>query len=134
MTALERGAGPQIRLHPTVTTHHFMEHLIMTRTKLLTVVFIAGLAMLVSADAQDMSAEDRQKMLENVTQADRNDDGAISRSEFETLIDLNAADALGRAARVKSSGRFGMVFNRLDANGDGFLTQQEMQEMAEARG
>lgn len=111
-----------------------MEHLIMTRTKLLTVVFIAGLAMPVSADAQDMSAADRQKMLENVTQADRNDDGAISRSEFETLIDLNAADGLGRAARVKSSGRFGMVFNRLDANGDGFLTQQEMQEMAEARG
>ncbi|MEL7104288.1 MAG: hypothetical protein AAGM21_00080 [Pseudomonadota bacterium] len=106
----------------------------MTKAKLLTVAMIAGLTVPMSAQAQDMSSADRQKMLENITQADRNDDGAISRSEFETLIDLNAADGLGQAARVKSSGRYGMVFSRIDANGDGFLTQQEMQQMAEARG
>ena len=90
---------------------------------------------LTAAQAQNMSKQDRQKMVENIVQADANDDGAISRSEFETLIKLNASDGLGRAAQVKKSGRYSAVFKRLDANGDGFLTQQEMQRMAEqARG
>lgn len=107
----------------------------MTKTKILSLAMLAGLAMPMTAQAQDMSAADRQKLLENVTQADGNDDGAISRAEFETLINLNASDGLGRAARVKKSGRYGMVFKRLDANGDGFISQQEMQRMAEeARG
>lgn len=103
----------------------------MTKATLLTVTIIAGLSAPISANAQDMSTADRQLLLENVTQADGNNDGAISRTEFETLIDLNAADELGRAARIKSSGRYGMAFNRLDANGDGFLTQQEMQQFAQ---
>ena len=104
----------------------------MIKTRLLSVALLAGLAIPMAAQAQNMSAADRQKLLENVTQADRNDDGVLTRSEFETLIDLNATDKLGRAERVKKSGRYGMVFNRLDANGDGFLTKQEMQAMAEA--
>lgn len=104
----------------------------MTKTRLLGIAFLAGLAIPMAAEAQEMSAQDRQKLVENMAQADSNDDGAISRAEFETLIDLNAADGLGRAQRVKQSGRYGMVFNRLDANGDGFLTKQEMQQMAEA--
>lgn len=103
----------------------------MTKTRLLSLAILAGLAMPIPTQAQDMSAADRQKMLENVTQADRNDDGALSMSEFETLIDLNAADDLGRAARIKSSGRYSMAFNRLDANSDGFVTKQEMQQFAE---
>lgn len=107
----------------------------MNNNTLISIAFLAGLSVPFAANAQKMSAPDRQAFLENIVQADRNDDGAISRSEFETLIDLNAADGLGRAARVKKSGRYGMVFNRIDANGDGFLTKEEMQRMAEeARG
>jgi len=106
----------------------------MTKSILLSLTILAGLWQPQAAQAQDMSAADRQKLLQNVVEADRNDDGALSRSEFETLINLNAADKLGRAERVKKSGRYGMVFNRLDANGDGFLSKEEMQQMAEARG
>ena len=106
----------------------------MTSTKLLSITILAGMSLPMTVQAQDMSPADRQLLLENVTQADRNDDGAISRSEFETLIDLNAADNLGRAQRVKRSGRHDMVFNRLDANDDGFLTRLEMQSFAEERG
>lgn len=106
----------------------------MTKSILLGLAILAALSLPKAAQAQDMSAADRQKLLENVVEADRNDDGAISASEFETLINLNAADKLGRAERVRKSGRYDMVFNRLDANGDGFLTKEEMQQMAEERG
>lgn len=84
-----------------------------------------------AAQARNMSNADRQLMIENITQADANNDGALSRSEFETLMKLNAADDLGRAARVVQSGRYGMAFNRMDANGDGFVTRQEMQALSE---
>ncbi|MEL6465721.1 MAG: EF-hand domain-containing protein [Pseudomonadota bacterium] len=106
----------------------------MAVTRLISLAILAGMSLPMTAQAQDMSPADRQLLLENVTEADRNDDGAISRSEFEVLIDLNAADNLGRAQRVKRSGRYDMVFNRLDANDDGFLTRQEMQSFAEERG
>ena len=107
----------------------------MIKPTCLSIAVLAGLAGPLAAQAQDLSPADQQKLLENLAEADSNDDGALSRSEFETLIDLNAADALGRAERIKRSGRYGLVFNRLDTNGDGFLTMQEMQQMAEqARG
>lgn len=99
--------------------------------KSLPFALIAALALPMAVQAQEMSAADRQKLLQNAAQADGNNDGYLNRSEFEKLIDLNAADDLGRAARIKKSGRYGMVFNRLDANGDGFLTQQEMQQAAD---
>ena len=86
-----------------------------------------------AAHAQNMSKADRQKMIENIVQADKNNDGAISRSEFETLINLNAADGLGRAAQVKRMGAYDRAFGRIDANGDGFLTRTEMQALMEER-
>lgn len=83
------------------------------------------------AFAQALSPAERQQMLQNVTKADANDDGALTAGEFETFINLNASDGLGRAQRVKTSGRYKMVFNRLDTNGDGVLTRTEMRAMAE---
>ena len=82
------------------------------------------------ASAQNISNADRQKMLENMIQADANSDGVLTSAEFQRLIDLNAADKLGRAEQLKKSGRQNRAFKRLDANGDGFLTQQEMQAIA----
>lgn len=103
----------------------------MKHRNLICLTLLFGLVLPLSAQAQNMSNADRQKLIANVTEADGNDDGAISRKEFETLIKLNAGDGLGRATQVQKSGRYGLVFNRLDSNGDGFLTQQEMQQMAQ---
>ncbi len=83
------------------------------------------------AFAQNMSSAERQKLAQNVIQADANSDGALTLTEFTKLIDLNAADKLGRAATVKKSGRYKMVFKRLDSNADGFLTKTELQAVAE---
>lgn len=83
------------------------------------------------ASAQGPSEADRQLMLQNLSQADANGDGALSRHEFEVLINLNAEDNLGRAARIARTGRFDTAFARIDANGDGMLTQPELQAMVQ---
>ena len=64
-------------------------------------------------------------------QADANGDAMLNRSEFETLIKLNAADNLGRASMIVQSGRYGMAFGRIDANSDGVLPQSEIQALAQ---
>ena len=88
-----------------------------------------------AAEAQSMSNADRQKLVENIVQADANNDGMVTRAEFETLIRLNAEDQLGRAAMLQRSGQTTRAFKRIDANGDGVLTKAELEAMAsEARG
>jgi len=87
-----------------------------------------------AAHAQNLSPQDREKLIENITQSDTNSDGALTYAEFERLINLNADDGLGRAEMVRRMGRYSMAFNRLDANGDGFLTKGEMQSMAQRAG
>lgn len=86
-----------------------------------------------AAQAQEMTAAEKQALLENILQADANNDAVISRSEFEKLIDMNADDKLGRAAMVKRLGAYDAAFGKLDGNSDGFLTKEEMQALAEER-
>ncbi|MDZ7874067.1 MAG: hypothetical protein U5N27_13570 [Rhizobium sp.] len=80
--------------------------------------------------AQTMSDAEKQKLAENYVQADTNGDKALTRSEFHTLLSLNAQDNLGRAAQIVKFGRQDMAFDRIDADGDGMVTQQELQALA----
>lgn len=64
---------------------------------------------------------------ENYRQADANGDGLLVYAEFATFIDLNAADGLGNAQRVSARGLHARAFDRLDANGDGAVSPQELQ-------
>ena len=66
---------------------------------------------------------------ENFRQADVDGDGQLVYAEFATFIDLNAADGLGNAARVSSRGMHARAFERVDADGDGIVTPQELQAM-----
>lgn len=84
-----------------------------------------------AAYAQSPSEADRALLVENLAEADANADGALDRTEFEVLINLNAADNLGRAAMIVRTGRYGTVFSRIDANADGLLTQPEMEALAQ---
>ena len=86
-----------------------------------------------AAQAQDMSDADRQALIENVLQSDTNNDGALYLSEFELLMKRNADDKLGRASMVVRTGAYGQVFKRLDKNGDGAVTRDEIQALAEER-
>ena len=103
-------------------------------TKTLTAVVLLAAVPVSAVHAQGMSGAERQQMIENFLQADTNDDGLLYLSEFELLMKLNAEDNLGRAAMVVNRGAYGMVFNRLDANGDGAVSTDEMRALAEARG
>ena len=82
--------------------------------------------------AQTLSPEQKEMAAENFMQADANEDGALTRGEFKTLINLNADDGLGRAAMIRRFSRYNMAFGRLDANEDGFVTPEEMQAAAQA--
>jgi len=68
----------------------------------------------------------------NFVEADADADGALTLSEFTTLIDLNASHGIGRAATVKRFGRYDVAFGRADGNGDGLVTPEEMQALAES--
>lgn len=98
-----------------------------------TVIAAAALAALPLASAQPQSVSEAKKELaaENFMQADANADGALNRGEFETLINLNADDDIGRASVVRRFGRYDTAFGRIDANADGFVTPEEMRAMAE---
>lgn len=100
---------------------------------LLAVIAFAAMP-LQGAKAQNMSEADQQKLIENFVEADANADKVLTQAEFEMLIQLNAADNLGSADRIVRSGRYGMAFGRLDANGDGFVVMQELQSIAEQAG
>lgn len=98
---------------------------ILSMSGLVALIVIGGVP---SAVAQQ---GDREQMAANFMQADANADQALTLSEFTTLIDLNAAGGIGRASMLKRSGRYGMAFGRIDANGDGLITTDEMQALAQ---
>ena len=86
-----------------------------------------------SLGAQGALAQDadREAVIANFQQVDADGDGALTLSEFTTLIDLNAADDIGRARLLKRSGRYEMAFRRLDEDGNGRVTGADIAAMAE---
>lgn len=103
-------------------------------TRTLLAVAVLAATPFSAAHAQSRSGAEKQALIENFLQADTNNDGALYRSEFETLMKLNAQDNLGRASMVVRAGAYGKAFDRLDKNGDGAVTKEEIQALANARG
>ncbi|MEM6944044.1 MAG: hypothetical protein AAF565_09890 [Pseudomonadota bacterium] len=102
------------------------------KTPIAIIAIIAALGAGNSSRAQTSEAT-RDAIVENFFEADADADGVLTLGEFTTLIDLNAADGLGRAALVKRFNRYAMAFGRLDTNADRLLTVPEMQAAAAAR-
>lgn len=103
-------------------------------TKTLLAVAVLAATPFYAAHAQSMSGAEKQALIENFLQADTNNDGALYRSEFEILMKLNAQDNLGRASMVVRADAYGRAFDRLDKNGDGAVTKEEIQDLANERG
>ena len=76
-------------------------------------------------------AQDNQLGQENYIQADVNKDGVLDYEEFVTFIDLNADDDIGRAKMISSGGLYERGFKRVDANGDGHVTPEELQAISQ---
>jgi Ca2+-binding EF-hand superfamily protein len=66
---------------------------------------------------------------ENYQQADANGDGHLAFEEFASFIDLNAADGIGNAHRVSSRGLHAKAFKRVDADGNGLVTPEELSKL-----
>ena len=92
--------------------------------KKLTIIPVLAFAIAASGAA---AKDDKQKAVaENFTEADANADGKLDKTEFKKMIDLNAADNIGNASKVKSYNMYDRAFGRLDANKDGYVTPDEM--------
>jgi hypothetical protein len=88
---------------------------------------VASVLVLASFLATPVLAQDNRSLARaNFDQADRNDDGKLSKSEFRIFIDENAKDNIGRAAMVKRYGAYDTAFEQLDANKDGFIVRSEI--------
>ncbi|MEM6973227.1 MAG: hypothetical protein AAF577_10530 [Pseudomonadota bacterium] len=97
----------------------------------LTVPVLFAVITLGIAPGASAQSANRDQLIENFMQADADADGALTLSEFTTLIDLNAQSGIGRAALIKRMGRYGTAFGRLDGDGNGIVTTEEMQALAE---
>jgi Ca2+-binding EF-hand superfamily protein len=82
------------------------------------------------AQAQTNSPAAKQKLAANFAQADANRDAALTYDEFVKMLQLNAQDNLGRAPQIVKSGNYRTAFNRIDADRNGLLTQQELLALA----
>jgi len=88
-----------------------------------------GLAVATATHHSHAAETDQEKAAANFQLADANSDDALSKSEFTTFIDLNAAAKLGRAELIRKNRRYDTAFSRADANGDGAVTRAEMSEI-----
>jgi hypothetical protein len=96
----------------------------MTQIPQMIIGSLLGSCLLAPAQANAQSPDLAQ---ENYRQADANGDGVLVQSEFASFIDLNAADGLGRAARISARGMHGQAFKQVDGDGDGRVTPIELQ-------
>lgn len=89
---------------------------------------IAALALiLVFAPAAAQTGSSPQDLAAaNFRMADSNGDGVLNADEFVTFINLNAAQNIGRASRVKNAGAYDRAFSRMDQDGNGSVTPAEV--------
>lgn len=58
--------------------------------------------------------------------SDADGDGALTRGEFSTLVGHMAAGGRRIALYVQRTGLYGVAFGRVDRNGDGLATPEEL--------
>lgn len=67
-------------------------------------------------------------LAQNNTAADADGDGLLSKDEFKELFDLDGDGNVSAAEQAKAMAMFAQV----DKDGDGQLTQKELQQLAHA--
>lgn len=99
-----------------------------TLSKLTILAIFLGASGASKADAAETQIP--EQVVVNFQQADANGDRSLTFAEFTRLIDLNAHHGIGRAALIQRRGAYQMAFGRIDADGNGVVTTDEMQAMA----
>ena len=96
-------------------------------TTVLTTTTLLAIAVAMPASAQD----ERSQARANFQSADVNQDQQLDFDEFKTFVNLNADHNLGRASMIRRFGMHARAFGKLDANGDGIVTPQEIASKAQ---
>lgn len=98
-----------------------------------------------NADGRLSEQEMLSVRLERFDRIDANGDGAVTRQEFEAGANARRADRVdrmwsqldsdgdGRTLREETEARVGERFARMDIDGDGAVTLEEIREMRKAR-
>lgn len=60
---------------------------------------------------------------------DSDADGSLNAAEFKVFIDAAADAGRGQAARVRDNNRYGMAFSRIDRDGNGLVSAEELASM-----
>lgn len=60
--------------------------------------------------------------------SDANGDEQLTLSEFRTFIQYMASAGAPLSQRIQQFGAYGIAFGRVDANGDGLATPQELRD------
>ncbi|WP_224816277.1 hypothetical protein [Hasllibacter sp. MH4015] len=96
----------------------------------------AGLIALASATAlipAPAHAQFEAQSVQSFLAADANGDERLTPGEFRVFIQQMAAYGAPMSIRIRNLGAYGWAFRRVDANGDGLATPEELRA-AEARG
>ena len=88
---------------------------------------------LVALSFSTVASASEEALKENFLEADANGDEQLTESEFKTLIDLNAADNIGKASKVKRFKKYSTAFKKLDTDGNGLITKAEVKALAESK-
>lgn len=93
-----------------------------TRFKFMAVLFVLLTATQLTAEEPDVLS-----IVEaNFKAADADGNESLDPTEFQSLIDANAENEIGRAATVKRFGAYKRAFKRADQNSDGRVAWSEI--------
>lgn len=98
----------------------------LTMTKVFFSIAGFGLTIVTAPVAAQTASTPEEMAAANFRLADVDGNGGLSSDEFVAFINLNAAQNIGQASRIKNAGAYDRAFARLDQNGDGLVTPDEL--------
>ncbi|MEM7776144.1 MAG: hypothetical protein AAF732_11095 [Pseudomonadota bacterium] len=91
-----------------------------------TAISAGTLAVFLFTSAALSTERNREQAKANFIQADVNQDQHLDLGEFTTFINLNADHGLGNTAMIRRLGLHSRAFSKVDANGDGVVSADEL--------
>ena len=91
---------------------------------ILSTIIICHLSMSLPASGEDN--QDNTISAEHLQLADANADGSLTKEEFKRFVELEAEDDIGMSKRIIRFSAYNRAFGRLDADGNGAVTLQEI--------
>lgn len=96
-------------------------------------IFFLCICLICSNVLADEQEQTRSSLAANFQQADSDGNQALTKKEFKDFVAANAKANIGRFAMIQKRGAHDMIFSRIDSDGDGEITLQEVQKLRNNR-